>query len=1670
MVANPCSLLFMITIAVVGSSPSTPSPTPWSPLCSTSCIQEKPCLMELWNSTNGPQWTTAATNNWDVGCPCSGQYSAAWQGIACNFHCQVEELNVQNWGLEGHLPACLFSLQMPALIRYNMWENRISGTLPVPSGRNSTLIISLRDNKLSGTIPEGYFAPLGSQAAVSFTSNSFSGTLPEVLNAEVDELIDLELSSNRISGSIPQWLMESPPFGLTIRHNRCRSQLYYNSMDEVLIFPIGVGHHQVIRHLSKHFFPGVIPSLQYQLRKQHNIGQHPFLPCKRNEHSFLKRQQSRRVSSILLSIFKDSAAQLAKQPRDIRTASNLHLPDETDVSITCKLKFGGDDPELLCHHANSDGTKHPKLQLENSLSGYIPESIPFNYDLSSNLLSASRSNETLVELWDIFLQEVALLQASRHQHYAVIQQYLHPQIESPVTCPNAVTVTAYPFFDSQPEQNQRNIASLVQHHFKRLERRHIPELPFRDRKFILCEYWICGRPQQSVLRHDSPTLQKHQFPLFKITPGVSEPVLLGLLLDNNKLSGDVSALKNYPRLQFLRMSNNSVEGTLGKWIGKLAFLQAFTIDSNKISGTLPEAFQNLTALSELQLANNLISGSLPTLPRNKLETLTLHKNKISGTADTLLQNLTSLRVLTMHDNSIQGHFLWLTGSGDNMCEGTLPERMESSEADNLILHNNRISCKIPDLPQGATATGTVLMGNLMTASRDSIPSWVLASTRDNTLLYSDGQEGRRLIEITLFTFFLFVINAVLMWFLGRFNIRHIIQIKALGLTHNARDFLRAFQIAILCIAVCCFVALVSLVPIFEKGAKYYDCINDLTKSSLAYLDSEEAEKAAIGCLVVYALSAIGCTAIFHLRMIRTHDNSKRRALHNRNVRRIAHEVLAVETTGIPSHYATEMVASYRKQIEGHEGDNKKVASTAAQENQQGTPPRSPASPDMQRIGRRNHHHEDNAEHDITGSVRSRSHSPPRTPRQQRRLDHLSHANISFAKNMPRSTQDARDGISGSRSTPREASPSSYSQAEFGTDNMPLPAVGNLKDEKQLGKMIGQKKNRTKHWCTKLTWFLLVPLWICVCTTLSVPSIIYTISAALPSENSLGIRLRNNFEVTAVVMASVFTNAFLIPKAGRTFAEATGYAEESSRLLVIYQITSTLLPVIILLILDQGCFQYYLTVWDACLNSSMFTIQRLINLDSLKQAIGAPSTIDFGSFYSTFLTQEDVCTPVYRQGFCSRRIVHVFGDFITIKWALRAFGRPGTVLFAKQVSHVVLTGCGVAMERTVDFDVEYAEMAGSLIELMVFGSIIPIVLVFGLIAFISDYYVMVQLFATGMYTNVKGSDAEEDLRLIRLPKMQLHITSVLLTVLLGWFFFENDLSNWPALVGVLSAILCLDWVVAILCNRHGSRLEKRLEIKSLKKAARGVELKEMKAEAGEVQRHVERIKKMHTETVVRQSRSNMALGISKNIMSIMRINTQHRSRNDNNSPATSGHGIQRENVVGASQPRMSFRARSAFPNSRAQIPKLATNNAAVPPSSRASVSGAPGHNLPRGRLGSINRGGNKMFRRTSAIQRKGALGRIARVQNVVAGGDLASSRQNTPALETTGTTPNVRVASGTSQVDSKVGGTSVVPQKRSHGKQHAIDPSEAKATNSGNPEGNDTHAISDVQVTMKGAAD
>ena len=168
----------------------------------------------------------------------------------------------------------------------------------------------------------------------------------------------------------------------------------------------------------------------------------------------------------------------------------------------------------------------------------------------------------------------------------------------------------------------------------------------------------------------------------------------GLLLSNNRLSGQIPDLSAFTNLTVLDLSVNRLNGSIPD-VSALTKLEDLLLNANQLSGSIPE-LSALTELRRMYLNANQLTGSIPDLNAlSNLTNLQLGRNSLSGSIPNL-SGLTSLRELYLYFNDLSG---------------SIPDLSALTNLTRLYLYGNDLSGPIPDLSALTNLTQLRLYGN-----------------------------------------------------------------------------------------------------------------------------------------------------------------------------------------------------------------------------------------------------------------------------------------------------------------------------------------------------------------------------------------------------------------------------------------------------------------------------------------------------------------------------------------------------------------------------------------------------------------------------------------------------------------------------------------------------------------------------------------------------------------------------------------------------------------------------------------------------------------------------------------------------------------------------------------------------------------------------------------------
>ncbi|KAI9200988.1 hypothetical protein LWI28_016161 [Acer negundo] len=180
------------------------------------------------------------------------------------------------------------------------------------------------------------------------------------------------------------------------------------------------------------------------------------------------------------------------------------------------------------------------------------------------------------------------------------------------------------------------------------------------------------------------------------------------------------------KLNWLYLSNCSLEGRILQGIGNLTELVNLELSDNNISGEIPTGIGNLKKLWQLELYNNLLTGKFPVGFRNlsSLEKFDASTNKLEGDLSEVgfLSNLVTLQLF---ENQLSGEVPAELGKFQklvnlslytNKLTGPLPQELGSwAEFDFIDVSENLLTGPIPpSMCKRGTMRGLLMLQNKFT--------------------------------------------------------------------------------------------------------------------------------------------------------------------------------------------------------------------------------------------------------------------------------------------------------------------------------------------------------------------------------------------------------------------------------------------------------------------------------------------------------------------------------------------------------------------------------------------------------------------------------------------------------------------------------------------------------------------------------------------------------------------------------------------------------------------------------------------------------------------------------------------------------------------------------------------------------------------------------------------
>lgn len=209
-----------------------------------------------------------------------------------------------------------------------------------------------------------------------------------------------------------------------------------------------------------------------------------------------------------------------------------------------------------------------------------------------------------------------------------------------------------------------------------------------------------------------------------ISTWISTQFSLGRLeLTNASLVGVIPSWlwETSPRLQYLNLSGNHLEGSLSSNLSICTQLSELDVSRNRLSGCIPSIWPS--SIYILLLNDNLYSGKIPSSlgKLSQLQILNLANNFFSGNIPYSLGKLFQLHLLNLANNKISGvipaslsncSFLTILNLGNNSLEGSLPcEFSRLGKLSSLVVHGNILNGSFPSSISNCSFLQVLDIGN-----------------------------------------------------------------------------------------------------------------------------------------------------------------------------------------------------------------------------------------------------------------------------------------------------------------------------------------------------------------------------------------------------------------------------------------------------------------------------------------------------------------------------------------------------------------------------------------------------------------------------------------------------------------------------------------------------------------------------------------------------------------------------------------------------------------------------------------------------------------------------------------------------------------------------------------------------------------------------------------------
>ncbi|MDY8138495.1 hypothetical protein [Aquimarina sp. 2201CG5-10] len=653
---------------------------------------EKQALIDLYNSTNGPNWTN--NTNWNTNAPVCD-----WFGVTV-VDGKVTKISLINNGLLGTIPDSFGNLTNLDYVAFAI--NQLSGSLPASIGNLINVeTFSVERNAMTGTIPTS----IGNMTALKVLilgSNQFTGSIPSSLG-NLSNLTTLNLFRNQLDGSIPSelgnlsnlttlnlfsnQLAGEIPTSLGSLSNLLILNLYLNQLSGSIPTELGNLSNLTTLGLSSNNLSGTIPSSLGSLSALSVMNLYS-----NSLTGSIPAEFSQLTELTILNLYRNQLS--GTVPTGIGNLSKL-----ATLGLSTN-QLSGEVPSGLANLASSnilnvltlDTNNFVFNDFESEYANYSNELTTFNYLLQAKV----DQTETLsvLENGSITLSSTALTSPNNSYQWfkdgvaiagATSKDYVisnaanadagvyhftatNSIIADLTLVRNPITLTINPDTCGVSESERQALWDLyISSNGQNWTNTLANNQPW-DLGIPVCDWYgvtvVDGRV--TVLNLENNNLQG------TIPSSISNLLhLTSLDLNTNQLIGEIpSSMGALLELTYLSMHHNSLSGVLSPSLGSLSNLIVMDLSFNMIQGVIPIAFCNLSNLEILNLSANQLSGGIPKELGIlvKLKRLDLRNNNFSGNIPSQLVALSNLEYLGLSDNKLSGFIPFTVGQNSKLEE------------------------------------------------------------------------------------------------------------------------------------------------------------------------------------------------------------------------------------------------------------------------------------------------------------------------------------------------------------------------------------------------------------------------------------------------------------------------------------------------------------------------------------------------------------------------------------------------------------------------------------------------------------------------------------------------------------------------------------------------------------------------------------------------------------------------------------------------------------------------------------------------------------------------------------------------------------------------------------------------------------------------------------------